>query len=57
MLTFISYAVVIGDPASASSRLQFCQAWNGVASFIGPLVSHHVGPLNRFRLITFIDCF
>ncbi|OBT53385.1 hypothetical protein VE04_06772, partial [Pseudogymnoascus sp. 24MN13] len=34
-----SYAVVIGDPASASSRLQFCQAWNGVASFIGPLIA------------------
>lgn len=24
-----SYAVIIGDPASASIRLQFCQAWNG----------------------------
>jgi len=34
-----SYAVVIGDPASASARLQFCQSWNGVASFIGPLVA------------------
>ncbi|KAK4463932.1 major facilitator superfamily domain-containing protein [Cladorrhinum samala] len=34
-----SYAVVIGNPASASARLQFCQAWNGVASFIGPLIA------------------
>lgn len=24
-----SYAVVIGDPAMASARLQFCQSWNG----------------------------
>ncbi|KAH7141402.1 major facilitator superfamily domain-containing protein [Dactylonectria estremocensis] len=34
-----SYAVVIGKPESASARLQFCQSWNGVASFIGPLVA------------------
>jgi len=34
-----SYAVVIGSPASASARLQFCQSWNGVASFIGPLIA------------------
>jgi FHS family L-fucose permease-like MFS transporter len=34
-----SYAVVIGDPATASARLQFCQSWNGVASFIGPLIA------------------
>lgn len=34
-----SYAVVIGDPASASPRLQFCQSWNGVASFVGPLIA------------------
>jgi FHS family L-fucose permease-like MFS transporter len=34
-----SYAVVIGDPRTASPRLQFCQAWNGVASFIGPLIA------------------
>lgn len=34
-----SYAVIIGDPASASIRLQFCQSWNGVASFIGPLIA------------------
>jgi FHS family L-fucose permease-like MFS transporter len=34
-----SYAVVIGDPAYASARLQFCQSWNGVASFIGPLIA------------------
>jgi FHS family L-fucose permease-like MFS transporter len=34
-----SYAVVIGHPATASARLQFCQAWNGVASFIGPLIA------------------
>jgi FHS family L-fucose permease-like MFS transporter len=34
-----SYAVVIGHPATASARLQFCQSWNGVASFIGPLIA------------------
>jgi FHS family L-fucose permease-like MFS transporter len=34
-----SYAVVIGNPKSASARLQFCQSWNGVASFIGPLIA------------------
>jgi FHS family L-fucose permease-like MFS transporter len=39
ILTCLQYAVVIGDPASASARLQFCQSWNGVASFIGPLIA------------------
>jgi FHS family L-fucose permease-like MFS transporter len=34
-----SYAVVIGDPTWASFRLQFCQSWNGVASFVGPLIA------------------
>lgn len=34
-----SYATVIGSPATASARLQFCQSWNGVASFIGPLIA------------------
>lgn len=34
-----SYASIIGDPATASARLQFCQSWNGVASFIGPLIA------------------
>lgn len=34
-----SYAVIIGNPATASARLQFCQSWNGVASFIGPLIA------------------
>lgn len=34
-----SYAVVIGSPQMASARLQFCQSWNGVASFIGPLIA------------------
>lgn len=34
-----SYAVVIGKPETASMRLQFCQSWNGVASFIGPLIA------------------
>lgn len=37
-----SYAVVIGNPATASARLQFCQSWNGVASFIGPLIASKV---------------
>lgn len=34
-----SLSVVVGDPATASARLQFCQSWNGVASFIGPLIA------------------
>lgn len=34
-----SYATVIGNPKTASIRLQFCQSWNGVASFIGPLIA------------------
>merc|ERR1712070_1105509 len=34
-----SYAVVIGSPEMTSARLQFCQSWNGVASFIGPLIA------------------
>lgn len=34
-----SYAVVIGNPHTASARLQFCQSFNGVASFIGPLIA------------------
>jgi FHS family L-fucose permease-like MFS transporter len=34
-----SYVTIIGDPKSASMRLQFCQSWNGVASFIGPLIA------------------
>ncbi|CAF0887151.1 unnamed protein product [Rotaria sordida] len=37
-----SYATIIGDPKSASMRLQFCQSWNGVASFIGPLIASKV---------------
>jgi len=36
-----SYATVIGNPATAARRLQFCQSWNGVASFIGPLIASH----------------
>ena len=34
-------ATVIGNPATAARRLQFCQSWNGVASFIGPLIASH----------------
>jgi FHS family L-fucose permease-like MFS transporter len=37
-----SYATVIGNPKSASMRLQFCQSWNGVASFIGPLIASKI---------------
>ena len=37
-----SYATVIGNPKTASMRLQFCQSWNGVASFIGPLIASKV---------------
>lgn len=36
-----SYATVIGNPATAARRLQFCQSWNGVASFVGPLIAAH----------------
>ncbi|CAF1141213.1 unnamed protein product [Rotaria sp. Silwood1] len=34
-----SYTAMIGDPQSAAIRLQFCASWNGVASFIGPLIA------------------
>lgn len=34
-----SYGTVIGAPETAALRLQFCQSWNGVASFIGPLIA------------------
>jgi FHS family L-fucose permease-like MFS transporter len=34
-----SYGTIIGNPKSASMRLQFCQAWNGVGAFIGPLIA------------------
>ena len=37
-----SYATIIGDPKTASMRLQFCQSWNGVASFIGPLIASRI---------------
>lgn len=30
---------MIGSPHTASARLQFCQSWNGIASFIGPLIA------------------
>lgn len=53
-----SYAVVIGNPASASARLQFCQSWNGVASFIGPLIAskfffsgEHADSLNSVQYV------
>jgi len=36
-----SYATIIGNPKTAARRLQFCQAWNGVASFVGPLIASH----------------
>ncbi|OZJ02266.1 hypothetical protein BZG36_04701 [Bifiguratus adelaidae] len=34
-----SYATVIGSPEWASFRLQFCQSFNGVASFAGPFIA------------------
>lgn len=37
-----SYATIIGNPKTASMRLQFCQSWNGVASFIGPLIASEI---------------
>ena len=37
-----SYATIIGHPKTASMRLQFCQSWNGVASFIGPLIASKI---------------
>ncbi|KAK6088420.1 major facilitator superfamily transporter [Seiridium cupressi] len=38
-----SYAVMIGNPATASARLQFYQGCNGVAWFIGPLIASFSG--------------
>ncbi|CAF3061662.1 unnamed protein product [Rotaria sp. Silwood2] len=37
-----SYTAVIGNPQSAAMRLQFCASWNGVASFIGPLIASKI---------------
>ncbi|CAF3694380.1 unnamed protein product [Rotaria sordida] len=37
-----SYVTIIGNPKSASMRLQFCQSWNGVGSFIGPLIASKI---------------
>ena len=37
-----SYATIIGSPKSASMRLQFCQSWNGVAAFVGPLLASKI---------------
>lgn len=34
-----SYVTIIGSPKTAVMRLQFCQAWNGVAAFIGPMLA------------------
>ena len=34
-----SYVTVIGSPKTAALRLQFCQSWNGLASFTGPLLA------------------
>lgn len=33
-----SYVTVLGSPAQAAFRLNFAQSFNGLASFIGPLM-------------------
>ena len=37
-----SYVAGIGHPQTAAMRLQFCSSWNGVASFIGPLIASKI---------------
>ena len=36
------YIAIMGDPATASPRLNFAQAFNGVATVLGPLVGGYV---------------
>jgi FHS family L-fucose permease-like MFS transporter len=36
------YIAILGDPATASPRLNFAQAFNGVATVLGPLVGGYV---------------
>lgn len=36
------YISVLGDPKTASFRLNFSQSFNGVGSFVGPLIAAHV---------------
>lgn len=36
------YISVLGDPENASFRLNFSQSFNGVGSFVGPLIASHV---------------
>jgi FHS family L-fucose permease-like MFS transporter len=36
------YITIMGDPATASPRLNFAQAFNGVATVLGPLVGGYV---------------
>jgi MFS transporter, FHS family, L-fucose permease len=35
------YISVLGDPQTASFRLNFSQSFNGVGSFVGPLIASH----------------
>jgi MFS transporter, FHS family, L-fucose permease len=35
------YISVLGDPKTASLRLNFSQSFNGVGSFVGPLIASH----------------
>lgn len=35
------YISVLGDPKTASFRLNFSQSFNGVGSFVGPLIASH----------------
>lgn len=37
-----SFVTLIGNPKFASMRLQFCQSWNGVGSFLGPLIASNI---------------
>ena len=36
------YISVLGDPKTASFRLNFSQSFNGVGSFVGPLIASHI---------------
>ncbi|WP_183559615.1 L-fucose:H+ symporter permease [Mucilaginibacter sp. SP1R1] len=36
------YATALGDPASGTQRLNFAQAFNGLATFLAPIIGAHV---------------
>jgi MFS transporter, FHS family, L-fucose permease len=52
------YISVLGDPKTASFRLNFSQSFNGVGSFVGPLIASHAffsnGNQNNLTSVQFV---